>query len=1076
MKRILSFVLVLCMLLSVAPMSIMAQTADATASLGNATYEAKLGETISVPFVITPAAEMAVGTIFATILLPEGLQIALESGAVDVSEDAGAVSKFDDAILMVSESAITVPVAGTTLFTLKCSAEKAGSYELDFDGVELMDKNGAMLASSFDGNLAEVNAKLTFKADASAGDADFDKFKAKGVYYDVSEDADFTGNVDTGIKMNVQSNYRIYDTATEEGLAAFKADANYATLGSKVETAMSNKKTTKASYTDKDSAYHFVDAFEGKPAMYGTNNVATQFVGNWKECLGAPNMYWMTVKDYFKSTDTDATFVVQYYDNTGSFNIRYSKQGDGANAFTVTKEGTNAWVTKAFHVTDAMLNTGLTATGLIDNKHTGRFESGSDTYISKFAILKTEDYNEIMGIVPEIPPVDEPGDLPEDPAGEDACDFIKNSTYYGGEQFEYADVAAAGTDVIEAGIEGLTVVRGGTGSEGTYTKIVADPASEDDYSLAVHHPGQNWVEGATHINQEVKETLDIDVGTDYIVMSHKFWYPAGAYIRLYPTFTFKKYSDGSTITGTGFSSIINGNVNQEDLSGGYALAPSADKWAEWDFVIDAKDLKADLYIDHQYAYTFDFTQGANNKKPSKADYYISGVKDYTLRFDRFSKVGTAYFDDIQVRAMTAEQYAAAFANETVNVEGTSITTADTLPVKTAGYGLPVTWTTNNEDVTVDANGAISVADATVTYEDVVFTASFAGNTKTFTLDVKKQPKYAEYTFGAKEDKAYGMTSFNVADNYYTQTKDGLTIRNSIVKFDEQRTLYYIVDDPTATSDTAASHEVSKEEYDAFTGLKKSYNVVYYNTSAQTGDSAMNRYDAVGPDGDKRAAAWGVGHLRNAGRLSKRWTNSMIHFDTGSTFSATDNALVIEVDVLDVGTHAVNLQYCNNAGTVGSVNSAPLTNSGEWVTLKFELTDADFAWTKNTGLGNNKQDMRFQLGQPTYISAIRIYDVEPVEIADADYAKIAVADYDVMINEDNTITAKTAITAEEAADAKLYVAYYNAKGNLVGVATSAQVTDGVAQTLVTGKSVGATYNTVDYTLKTFVWDADLKPLR
>ena len=670
-----------------------------------------------------------------------------------------------------------------------------------------------------------------------------------------------------------------------------------------------------------------------------------------------------------------------------------------------------------------------------------------------------------------------------DPAGADACALKKNSTYVGGEQFEYADVAAAGTDIIEAGIEGLSVVRGGTGSEGTYTKIVADPAGEDDYSLVVHHPGQNWVEGATHINQVVTETLDAEVEADYIVMSHKFWYPAeGGYLRLYPTFTFKKYSDGSTITGTGFSGILNGNVNQEGLSGGYALAPSAGKWAEWDFVIDTKDLKADLYIDHQYAYTFDFTQGANNKKPSKTDYYISGVKDYTLRFDRYSKVATAYFDDIQVRSMTAAQYAAAFANETITVEGTSITTADLLPVKTTGYGCPITWTTNNADVTVDASGAISVADATVTYEDVVFTASYAGTTKTFTLDVKKQGKYAEYIFGFDVDRAYKATSPNTtstqAGNYYYQytMSDGVVLRNPIVKYDEPVTRYFVVDDPASTADTAASHEVSKEEYDAFTGKKQSYNITYESANPYTGDAQTNRYAQVGPEGDKRDAIFGVGHVRADGRIGRKYTQSMIGIDVGSTFAATDNNLVIEIDVLDIGTAPITIDYCNNASKIPSVNSAALTNTGEWTTVTINLTDANFAWTGNTGLIDNKADFRVKANAPTYVSAIRVYDVDKEELEDDDYTTVALKDFDVVINDGGSVTAKEAITAEEAADAKLYVAYYNEAGNLVGVATSAQVTDGNAQTVTTGASVGGRYYPKFHTLKTFVWDADLKPLR
>lgn len=677
----------------------------------------------------------------------------------------------------------------------------------------------------------------------------------------------------------------------------------------------------------------------------------------------------------------------------------------------------------------------------------------------------------------------------------ETCPFRANSTKVAEEQFEYSTVATAGTDVKDAGIAGLTIDRSGNGSELAYTKIVADPEDPSNLVLQDYHP--QYVKDATtgvenpNVTNHVYRQYDANCDSDYIVLSHKLYSPAGANMRLYFDVEYKAYNNGQKDAAATAGQTNMGAVQaiiqfgkqkiiDEKGGGGNASITASDyvgKWSEWDYVIDTVNWTAELYVNHEYMLTFGLPSSYH--KVNTTANYISGIDRIGFRFDRASNKGTAYWDNFSIRSMTAAQYTAAFANETVNVEGTSITTEDLLPVKTTGFGIPVTWTTDNANVTVDANGAISVADATVTYEDVVFTASFAGNTRTFTLDVMKQSKYAEYTFGAKEDKAYGMTSYNVAGNFYTQTKDGLTIRNSIVKFDEPRTFYYIVDDPANPGATAASHEVSKEEYDACelkegTG-KQSYKVKYYNTSAQTGDSAMNRYDAVGPDGDKRAAVWGVGHLRNETKLTKKSTSSMIHFDTDSTFSATDNALVIEVDVLDVGEHAVKLQYCNKTGAISSV-SAKLTNSGEWITLTYNLTDADFAWTKNTGLGNNKQDMRFQLSDPTYISAVRIYDVKPVEIADADYTKIAVADYDVIINEDNTITAKTAITAEEAADAKLYVAYYNAKGNLVGVATSAQATDGVEQTLVTGKSVGATYNTVDYTLKTFVWNADLKPLR
>lgn len=1105
MKKILSFILVICMLMTVAPVATFAQSADFTFKPEQATYTAKVGETVTVPFLLVPKADTTVQFFSLGIEPTSGLTISeVTAGKIPVSNSNG-VNLSNNKVLVAYDYAVALTSSDAVLFTVKCTSATAGTYSLKTIIDELYNEDYDVIGNA--DNVVLQNATLTFKADASAGDPDFDKFKAKGVYYEATSDFENTG-VGSGMYMDVSPLYTIYDVSTEDGIATLLANIGATasekysyksgdqtietTVGEAIKTSISNNKAVKASGTFNDSAYSFVD-YAGKHAMYGINKVATRYLGNWKHCLDAPNMYWMIDADYFAPTDSAATFVIQYFDNTGAFTVRYAKQGGTNNVFTVNKGGTNTWVTKAFQVEDARLNKGLTGSGLINGKHAGRFECGSETYISKFAVLKTADYNDIMGIVPEVP------ELPslEENLPEDASAFLKNSTLVAKLDFDCGDFTKG--DNVTKAVDGLT---GYKKDDNEYFEI----AEVSEGNLVGHLYRANGEKPTNRVNWKPAALID----APYMVLTYKA-NTNSTYDRIDFGFDYKNiYNGGVNYSGDVVTADTNGlpmilknsQFNREGKTSSPYNDPEntgcdntvtfeANKyqsaWHTYTYLVDAIGKKAYLFVDGDYLGSLVIYRNRNhdNYAADLNTKYLSGVntvafaQDWSGGASDGTTTRNTYYDDIMIRRMSAEQYAATFGADTVEVAGTSITTAEALPTKTKVYGIPVVWTTNNADVTVGADGSITVKDATVTYEDVVFTASFAGNTRTFTLDVMKQSKYAEYTFGAKEDKAYGMTSYNVAGNFYTQTKDGLTIRNSIVKFDEPRTFYYIVDDLANPSATAASHEVSKEEYDACelkvgTG-KQSYKVKYYNTSAQTGDSAMNRYDAVGPDGDKRAAVWGVGHLRNETKLTKKSTSSMIHFDTGSTFSATDNALVIEVDVLNVGKHAVKLQYCNKAGAISSV-SANLTNSGEWVTLKFELTDANFAWTKNTGLGNNKQDMRFQLSDPTYISAVRIYDVKPVEIADADYTKIAVADYDVIINEDNTITAKTAITAEEAADAKLYVAFYNAKGDLVGVATSAQVTDGVEQTVVTGKSVGATYNTVDYTLKTFVWDADLKPLR
>ena len=1240
-----------------------------------------------------------------------------------------------------------------------------------------------------------------------AEDIEFNKFKGVGVYYDASED---TTNAGTGLGMHleVSGNPKIYSIGTEEGLAAFKADPNYSTahtynitekvdgkdviietvnttLGAAIETNVASTGAKYVSYTDKDQAYNFTE-YEGKTALYSINKVATRFVNNWKYKLDVPNIYWMIDDDYFAPTDTHATFVVQYYDNTGSFNFKYAQQGGSNTGFTITKGGTNQWVTKVFHVTNAKLSNNLSGTNFIHGKHTGRFECGSETYISKFAILKTSDYKKIVA------------GLDLDFENDTVYQFMRNSELIDIETFNYPDVADADTDVINAGIPGLSVERGGTGSEGTYTKICEDPSNADNLVLAVHHPGMNWIEGATHINQVVKKSLDANFENDYIVMSSKFWYPTNGYIRFYPTLRFKKYSDNSTTTGTGFMCMFNGNgVYQEgNDTANPKVAISGGKWAEYDFVIDTKGLTADLYIDDKYTYTLDLKAGSNASADllKNGEYYVSGVVDYKWRFDRWSGKGTMYSDDIQIRSINAEQASAldnhmstipgevnngsvlpgatgftkqaitwsvvsegtgvTIANNTATVpdefygdvtykatweDGTektysiltcgfrtnvvtdtldnlvyykgkninnypipnysvaanahkistieenpdgpstdlvikrtqtiresptvantrtinsgdlnsdyfvwsvkykipaqyfrinlyfhykdssgnigksdgagmnfiingggianelgdnntnnkiggrvekatfttgkyankwvefkvivdtknnngrvyidndylythtivrnrssqvasgvnvcgirmaefhpdwgagvltapayfddmsvstmstddtvvadlkmlqmpeSIIKGDTLPVTTSIAGKTITWTADN-GVTIDANGVVTVPSGfkgNVTYTATVNDGTI-NRTQTYVVPTSTGNKYAEYIFGFDQDKAYGMNSYNVTfdygstGNYYTQKINDLQVRNTIVDFGKQKTFYYVVKDPAATSDTADSREVTKEEYDAFTGKKQTYTARYFNTSAQTGDSAANRYDAIGPEGDKRAAIMGVNHMRYDGRLSRKATNSMIHLNVSPTFTAVDNSVVIEVDVYDSGTHNLSLQYRTTAGTTKDFNQK-LTNTGVWKTFKYELSDADFSKDSGTGLGDGAQDFRFQISTPTYISAVRVYTQETEQIAEADYEKITLRDYDVYITKDGTISAKEDITAAQAQDAKLYIAIYDKAGDLVSVATSANITNGEAATIKTGTTTSK-LDPMEHSIKTFLWDSDLKPYR
>lgn len=342
-----------------------------------------------------------------------------------------------------------------------------------------------------------------------------------------------------------------------------------------------------------------------------------------------------------------------------------------------------------------------------------------------------------------------------------------------------------------------------------------------------------------------------------------------------------------------------------------------------------------------------------------------------------------------------------------------------------------------------------------------------------------QAKYAEYIFGYEADKAYNMTSYNANDGFVVYTQNGTTkIKNPIIKHSEPQTYYYVGTNPSdADSWGKAIEPVTKEEFDAYQGnIKKTYNVTYQSYSTSTGDSMTNRYEYIGPNDDMRAAVFGIKHFRtNDKRNGAIETPSMIHFDTDSTFTASENNITLEFDMLDVGTNKIVLKYCAKDGTVKSQESPAFTNTGKWITVKFTLTDADFAWTKDTGLGDQKQDFRLEADKETYVSAVRVYDAEKRELAEGDYTTIKLADYDVAVNKDGTVYGNVDLTAQEAEDATVYVAVYDKFGDFVEVIVSDKITDGVAQKVMTSDTK-TVFNHADYIIKRFVWNSSLRPLR
>ena len=685
----------------------------------------------------------------------------------------------------------------------------------------------------------------------------------------------------------------------------------------------------------------------------------------------------------------------------------------------------------------------------------------------------------------------------------ETCPFRANSTKVAEEQFEYSNVATAGTDVKDAGITGLTIDRSGNGSELAYTKIVADPEDPSNLVLKDYHP--QYAKDATtkvedpNVTNHVYRQYDANCDSDYIVLSHKLYSPAGAYMRLYFDVEYKAYNNGqkdaaATAGQTNMGAVQavihfgDQKIIDEKGGGGTALITANDyvgKWSEWDYVMDTVKWTAELYVNHEYMLTFGLPR-SYHRVDTTAN-YISGIDRIGFRFDRKSNKGTAYWDNFSISSMSAAQKDAAFASDTVTFTKETITTEEKLPVKSDVFGSDVTWTSSDANVTIGTDGSIALADGVDLAEDVKLTASYRDKTSEFTVDVVGTMKYAAYSVGETTDRSYAgikLGAINNAYTYMTDTATNVNINNSIRHIG--KTTRYFVYDKTENK-TEYMKLVDKDTYEAATTAREEKSAYFEAFSTVSGDGHVNR-EHVGPTDGKRWALGGATVFRNIADLRKgrETTQEYIHFDaTPAGFTQADNNITIEVTYLDIGKGYLVMQYKKlNDPNIQSVNVGKLEDTGVWKTAKVDLTDADFSNAVNTGLMDQKQDFRFYGSDPKsmyYVSEVKVYETGYKKYFDepaiSEYAQVSVTRHNVSMAADGTLSAQQKFTPAADGKATLYIAIYNEKGNLVGVSTSGEV-DVTAGTAVT---LSAPATTGDYkrginTVKTFLWDADLKPIQ
>jgi len=137
MKKILSIFVVICMMMTIAPVASFAQAVEFQLKPAQVTYEAQPGQTISVPFLMVPNTTVETQVVGFYINIPDGLTVkSVTGGKIPVSSSNG-VNVANGKVNVLYDSLITLSPSDATLFTLNCVATTPGSYTLDavIDGV-----------------------------------------------------------------------------------------------------------------------------------------------------------------------------------------------------------------------------------------------------------------------------------------------------------------------------------------------------------------------------------------------------------------------------------------------------------------------------------------------------------------------------------------------------------------------------------------------------------------------------------------------------------------------------------------------------------------------------------------------------------------------------------------------------------------------------------------------------------------------------------------------------------------------------------------------------------------------------
>ena len=220
MKKLLSIILVVCMMMTFAPLSY-AATADFEVKTAETAYTAKVGETVNVPINLVPAASSAdVCLIQAEISIPAGLTATVTAGKVPVTANSVNVTTTEVNIMYDAGAGVTYTAADSTMLTVSYTATEAGSYPITISKVELYDDAYDALGTQAS-NVTTTGATITFEANTPAVDPSESIFEQNSTAVKVldfdsgnfTKDAKVTTAIDNFAGYNVDD---VYYAATPE--------------------------------------------------------------------------------------------------------------------------------------------------------------------------------------------------------------------------------------------------------------------------------------------------------------------------------------------------------------------------------------------------------------------------------------------------------------------------------------------------------------------------------------------------------------------------------------------------------------------------------------------------------------------------------------------------------------------------------------------------------------------------------------------------------------------------------------------------------------------------------------------